>query len=133
MIQQEIGVEGFGDALTNIRKVRRRQCSGNRWSYYDPTLQFLYEIIMGWPSLPLLFARGAGKVKANGRGAGEIEKKTQKPRKKRRKFGDEEDDEDEPYIPKVRPRLQCCFLYTTIGRLILTILLSNLRTPLAGS
>ncbi len=69
---------------------------------------------MGWPSLPLLFSRGAGGVKANGRGAGETKKKRTKPeksKKKRRKFGDEEDSEDEAYIPKVRICVRLCLLF----------------------
>ena len=53
----------------------------------------LYEIISGWQSLPLLFVRGAGKLKRK--------KKIQlKKHRKRRKFGDEEDDDDEPFIPR---------------------------------
>jgi hypothetical protein len=57
------------------------------------SLSRLYEIISDWQSLPLLFVRGAGKLKR---------KKKSQPKKhrKRRKFGDEEDDDDEPFIPK---------------------------------
>jgi len=118
MIQQELGAAGFGsdlvpkEAVTKERTRCKHEKTGNQspWGYYiwrtrkwDPSLNYLYEIIMGWPSLPLLFNRGAGKLKTNGRGAGDSKKRTkpQKPRKKRRKFGDEEDSEDEAYIPKV--------------------------------
>ena len=101
MIQQEIGCQGFGKDVvskSNMRKERVRYRSGHRWGYrnqYDPSLHYLYEIITGWPSLPLLFVRGAGVLKKKKR------TKPQKPRKKRRKFGDEEDSEDEAWIPKV--------------------------------
>jgi hypothetical protein len=57
-------------------------------------LNCIYEIIMAY-NTPLLFARGAGALKAKKR------KATEKPqRRKRRKFGDADDDDDhEPWIP----------------------------------
>ncbi|KAL7543714.1 hypothetical protein ACHAXR_013533 [Thalassiosira sp. AJA248-18] len=63
----------------------------------DPTLRRLYEIIMSWQSLPLLFGRGAGELKTKKEEAKESKPKR---RKRKRKFGDEEDDDDEPFIPK---------------------------------
>ena len=56
------------------------------------TLSRLYDAINTWPSLPFLFARGPGKLQKK------VAKKT-KPRK-RRKFGDEEDEDDDAWIPR---------------------------------
>jgi len=55
------------------------------------TLNRLYVSIKTWQTLPLLFARGPGKRKKK------VAKK--KPRK-RSKFGDTEDDDDEAWVPK---------------------------------
>jgi hypothetical protein len=53
----------------------------------------LYEAIKTCQSLPLLFARGPGKrIK-------KVAQKKKQPRK-RRKFGDEEDEDDQPFIPR---------------------------------
>ncbi|KAL9180339.1 hypothetical protein ACHAXT_008309 [Thalassiosira profunda] len=103
LLQQEIGCDGFGadivasSSMTNDRPFRKRKWNRETRSqeyFSDPTLARLYEVIMAWQSLPLLFVNGAGKLP---------EKKEAKPpkkRKKRRRFGDEDDDDDEPYIPK---------------------------------
>mmetsp|Transcript_26722 Transcript_26722/g.38196 ORF Transcript_26722/g.38196 Transcript_26722/m.38196 type:complete len:116 (-) Transcript_26722:150-497(-) len=59
------------------------------------SLSRLFEVITSWQSLPQLFARGPGVTKVTWSKS----KSTSKPRK-RRKFGDESDDEDEAWIPK---------------------------------
>lgn len=57
------------------------------------TLSRLYDAISTWQTPSLLFNRGPGKRQKKGT------KKNSKPRK-RRKFGDEEDEDDDAWIPK---------------------------------
>ncbi len=92
LIQQEIGYNGCGKDV-----VPDSWMQAKRGKYYpDPSLKRLYETIMAWPSLPLLFNRGAGELKTKRK----VTKSKTKPRKKRRKFGDEEDSDDEAWVPK---------------------------------
>ena len=90
MVQQELRCPS-GDEVTLKSMAGTNRSSWNP----DPSLKRLYEIIMAWPSLPLLFSRGAGELKTKKRAA-----PTKTKRRKRRKFGDEEDDDDEAYIPR---------------------------------
>jgi hypothetical protein len=66
------------------------------------TLNRIYEIITSW-NTPLLFARGAGKLKQKKK-TSQVQplpvqqKKSLTKSRRRRKFGDDDDD-DEPYIP----------------------------------
>eukprot|EP00956_Cyclotella_meneghiniana_P038862 scaffold161261_cov64-Cyclotella_meneghiniana.AAC.1 len=60
----------------------------------DSALNRIYGIVSTWNS-PLLFTRGSGVLKATKKKA-----KGQVYRRKRRKFGDDDDYEDETYIPK---------------------------------
>ncbi|KAL9178590.1 hypothetical protein ACHAXT_001928 [Thalassiosira profunda] len=109
LVQQEIGCNSFGRELVATTKKDRGHSvwvpsndptlpwwSGTRKHICDPTLSNIYEVIMGWQSLPLLFVNGAGELPK--KAAKQAAKK--KSRKRRRKFGEEEDDDDEPYIPK---------------------------------
>ena len=92
LIQQEIGYDGVGQGVVPDCYMTKKRGKYDP----DPSLKRLYETIMAWPSLPLLFNRGAGELKTKRK----VTKSKTKPRKKRRKFGDEEDDDDEPFIPK---------------------------------
>lgn len=65
--QQEIGFKGYGKGVTK-RKSRGRGVE-------DPTLQRMYDVIMGW-NTPQLFIRGAGKLR----------------KKKRKRVPDEDED-----------------------------------------
>ena len=100
LIQQEMGYNNYGKDVVPPAWMRSTE-RGNK----DPNhpIRRLYETIMAWPSLPLLFNRGAGELKTKRK----VTNAKTKPRKKRRKFGDEEDDDDEPYIPKV----SSCLVY----------------------
>jgi hypothetical protein len=63
------------------------------------SLNCIYEVVTTW-NTPLLFARGAGKLKKKEKAPPvNQKKKSQSKGRKRRKFGDESDDDDEPYIP----------------------------------
>ncbi len=57
------------------------------------TLSRLYDAVNTWQTLPLLFARGPGKRQKK------MAKKNSESRM-RRKFGDEEDEDDDAWIPK---------------------------------
>lgn len=109
LVQQELGVAGYGCDILPKRK-NKKDRSKSYWDYTtpglawylrrkticDPTLSCIFEVIMGWQSLPLLFVNGAGKLPK--KAAKQAAKK--KSRKRRRKFGEEDDSDDEPYIPK---------------------------------
>jgi len=71
LVQQEIGCKGYGEGI--VRSVRKRN-SINR-------LSNIYEAIHQWPSFPLLFMRGPGKLKK---------------RKRKAKVADDEED----WVPK---------------------------------
>ena len=88
MVQQELGYNSFGGDFLHCSKMRTRHSKANP----DLSLKRLYETIMAWPSLPLLFNRGAGDLKKLKKAS---ESKKKKARKRRRKFGDEDDDDDE--------------------------------------
>ena len=75
LVQQEVGYNGFGKGVFERTNKRR---SGE-----DPTLDRVYQTITEWPSLPLLFVRGAGKL-------------PKKRRQRKRKVADE----DEEWAPK---------------------------------
>eukprot|EP00984_Skeletonema_dohrnii_P004626 scaffold1634_cov118-Skeletonema_dohrnii-CCMP3373.AAC.24 len=105
ILQQRIGYNRFGKdiapkTMPNLDASRRAwnpltQETENASSKDVESLSRLHEVITSWQSLPLLFARGPGVTTVP-----ETNKKsTAKPRK-RRKFGDESDDEDEAWIPK---------------------------------
>ncbi|KAL9178574.1 hypothetical protein ACHAXT_001912 [Thalassiosira profunda] len=111
LVQQELGCNGFGRAVLPQSKMRssrgkttwvrgtdpNRPWAGTTKIIADPTLSCIYEVIMGWQSLPLLFVNGAGELPKKAP-AKQATKKTS--RKRRRKFGEEDDSDDEPYIPK---------------------------------
>ena len=77
LIQQEVGYKGFGKGV--FERTNKHRKGGN-----DPTLGRVFQTIHEWPSLPLLFVRGAGKLK--------------KKRQRKRKVADE----DEDWAPKNR-------------------------------
>ncbi|KAL9178656.1 hypothetical protein ACHAXT_001994 [Thalassiosira profunda] len=109
LVQQELGVAGYGCDILPKRK-NKKDRSKSYWDYTtpglawylrrkticDPTLSCIFEVIMGWQSLPLLFVNGAGKLPKK------VTKQAakKKSRKRRRKFGEDDDSDDEPYIPK---------------------------------
>ena len=104
LLQQEIGCDGFGaDIVASSSMTKGRPFCKRKWNretrgwqnFFDPTLARLYEVIMAWQSLPLLFVNGAGELPKKKEG-----KQPKRKTKKRRRFGDEDDDDDEPYIPK---------------------------------
>ena len=114
MLQQRIGYDGFGkDVAPKSMPNMGVESKYGRWNpltkeYYEKgkgpskakdveSLSRLYEVITSWQGLPQLFARGPGVMKASK--AKSKKKMTSKPRK-RRKFGDESDDDDEAWIPK---------------------------------
>ena len=111
LVQQELGVSGFGNGVVPISKNKKDRgrwtwdsTPGIPWSQRrkfipDPSLNNIFEVIMGWQSLPLLFVNGAGALPKKKEVAEQPAKKKTS-RKRRRKFGEEEDDDDEPYIPK---------------------------------
>ena len=79
MLQQRLSQTDFPRSL---------KCRGDSTS-----LTRLYDAIKSWHSLPQLFSRGPGKLRKK------VAKKTSNPRK-RRKFGDEIDEDDEAWIPR---------------------------------
>ena len=108
MVQQEFKCNGSDIVLKSMTTRKKGKWVYNpekRRSVYDynyitdPTLNRLYEIISGWQSLPLLFVRGAGELKTKKKVQTKKKKKSQSKPRKRKRFG-EEDDEDEPFIPK---------------------------------
>ena len=113
MLQQGIGYNGFGKdiapkSMPDLDASKDNSSSG--YGAWNPltkkrekgpskdavSLSRLYEVITSWQSLPQLFSRGPGVMKVS---MAKSKKSTSKPRK-RRKFGDESDDEDEAWIPK---------------------------------
>ena len=110
MLQQGIGYNGFGkDIAPKYMMGRKSDQKFLRWnpltrksektpSKNDESLSRLYEVITSWQSLPQLFSRGPGVMKVK-EAKTKSKKKASKPRK-RRKFGDESDVEDEAWIPK---------------------------------
>ena len=108
-VHQEFGYNGYGKEVmpSEMPSYLEKRKTGHYWNglkrryvkvQTDPRLSRLYDVIVASQSLPLLFARGPGEAlkkvvqkKKNG--------KSNKPRK-RRKFGDEADDDDEAWIPK---------------------------------
>lgn len=110
MVQQELGYNGFGQEVMPKSKMKQGDRGKYTWNWEkpyphrrefhpDPSLRCVFEIIMAWQSLPLLFVRGAGELKTKTKVA-ETKKKSQSKRRKRKRFGDEDDDDDEPFIPK---------------------------------
>jgi Ran GTPase-activating protein (RanGAP) involved in mRNA processing and transport len=108
LIQLEIGKRGYGIEiapkgmaeldLPNRSKKFQWNALTRKRTTSDPSLNRLYEVIRAW-NTPLLFARGAGEL-SNQKWVGptKSKKKGQPKRRKRRKFGDEDED-DEPWIP----------------------------------
>ncbi|KAK1736409.1 leucine-rich repeat protein [Skeletonema marinoi] len=107
-VQQEFGYNKFGLEVMPSEMPRcLEKRTGRYWNgltrryvedQTDPRLSRLYDVIVASQSLPLLFARGPGEAlekvvqkKKNG--------KSNKPRK-RRKFGEADDDDDEAWLPK---------------------------------
>jgi hypothetical protein len=112
MLQQRIGYDGFGKdiapkSMPNMSEVKSKygkstwnpltKQTENTSSKDVESLSRLYEVITSWQGLPQLFARGPGVMNVSSKATSK--KKASKPRK-RRKFGDESDDEDEAWIPK---------------------------------
>ncbi|KAL7536676.1 hypothetical protein ACHAWF_005530, partial [Thalassiosira exigua] len=95
MVQQSIGYNGFGHDFLPKQRMRKTR---SRYGPPDLSLRRLYEIITTWQSLPLLFARGAGKLETE-KEVAQKKKKKKATRRKRKRFGDADDD-DEPWIPK---------------------------------
>jgi len=108
MLQQGIGYNGFGKDIAPKTMPNLDTKKSSSWGTWNPltrkrekasskdveSLSRLYEVITSWQSLPQLFARGPGVTKLA------KTKSTAKPRK-RRKFGDKsDDDEDDAWIPK---------------------------------
>eukprot|EP00985_Skeletonema_marinoi_P006169 scaffold2682_cov90-Skeletonema_marinoi.AAC.2 len=107
LLQQGIGYNGFGKDIAPKTMPNLDKKKSSSWGIWNPltrkrekasskdveSLSRLYEVITSWQSLPQLFARGPGVTKLA------KTKSTAKPRK-RRKFGDESDDEDDAWIPK---------------------------------
>ncbi|KAL3789791.1 hypothetical protein ACHAWO_000262 [Cyclotella atomus] len=103
LVQQSVNFEYGSDAQVKLfvpKSPRSHQAERDEEGMVQPQapLNRIYEIITSW-NTPLLFARGAGKLKPKKKTPKTQQKKSQSKRK-RRKFGDEDDDDDdEPYIP----------------------------------
>jgi hypothetical protein len=103
LVQQSVNFEYGSDAQVKLfvpKSPRSHQAERDEEGRVQPQapLNRIYEIITSW-NTPLLFARGAGKLKPKKKTPKTQQKKSQSKRK-RRKFGDEDDDDDgEPYIP----------------------------------
>jgi hypothetical protein len=93
MVQQDIKYNK--DDVNLVAKKPKKQQRWYRRQTSDPdsSLNRLYEVITSW-NTPLLFARGAGVLKAKKK------RNANKPSRKRRKFGDVDFDDDEPWVPK---------------------------------
>lgn len=110
MIQLWIGYNGFGkDIAPNGMPDPSRVRSGtfnwenltwDRVSKDAEVLNRVYELILSSPILPLLVVRGPGELKSKGNSDGASKKKSKTKPRKRRKFGDIEDFDDEAWIPK---------------------------------
>jgi hypothetical protein len=103
LVQQEIKYDKHNMEL--VSKGTKNSWNQSEWdreahvrTYPNSSLNRLYEVIKAW-NTPLLFARGAGELKAKNRTAATKTKVKPIPRKRRR-FGDEDDDDDEPWVPK---------------------------------
>ena len=107
LVQHELGYNGYGKDVVpkEMTGQDREKCWWNaltrEWRRNpDRSLGRLYEIITAWQSLPLLFVRGAGELETKKKPAQKkAQKKSQPKLRKRKRFGDEDDD-DEPFIPK---------------------------------
>ena len=85
----------------NVQLVKKEPKKQKNRGYYrvgptadpDSALNRIHSIVSTWNS-PLLFTRGSGVLKAKKKATGKVN------RRKRRKFGDADDSDDEPYIPK---------------------------------
>ncbi len=116
MLQQRIGFNDFGKEVApgmNMDAESRSYCDRTygRWNPLtrkrekvrkdDVSLSRIYEVIMSWQSLPQLFFRGPGELPESTNVVDEEAEKKSKPKpRKRRKFGDAGDDDDEAWIPK---------------------------------
>jgi hypothetical protein len=99
LVQQDYKYGREREDIQLVYKSKRQRYSVNS----KGPLNMIYELVTSW-NTPLLFARGAGKLRRKKNAAPNKKalpvEKNQSKRRKRRRFGDENDEEDEPYIPK---------------------------------
>ena len=102
MLQEAIGFNGLGnDVVTGWMKDRDKdKTSPYARKVYAKSLSLLFDTIKSWQSLPLLFARGPGDFCFDVPAHTDVKVKKKKKPHKRRKFGDEEDGEDDAWLPK---------------------------------
>ncbi|KAK1742764.1 leucine-rich repeat protein [Skeletonema marinoi] len=102
MLQEAIGFNGLGnDVVTGWMKDRDKdKTSPYARKVYAKSLSLLFDTIKSWQSLPLLFARGPGDFCFDVPAHTDVKVKKKKKPQKRRKFGTEEDGEDDAWLPK---------------------------------
>eukprot|EP00984_Skeletonema_dohrnii_P007313 scaffold2646_cov60-Skeletonema_dohrnii-CCMP3373.AAC.2 len=102
MLQEAIGFNGLGNEVVTggMKDMDKNKNSPYARKVYSKSLSLLFDTIKSWQSLPLLFARGPGDFCFDVPAQTDVKVKKKKKPHKRRKFGDEEDGDDDAWIPK---------------------------------